>query len=277
MLVCRCVFEFDPQGACVCYRIPSKPTNTRAHPHPLQVAHFNIVQTRRNARTCADSVADTPMMPKGFLDECFSDYQAGAYPPRGTYADGSGAYIATNNFATDGARSSLANDFILNANLTSAFECTDRAGLPCEAEIEWYNDWDRYGKYEKSKMDRGAGYKLEIDLGIFQFGKPRVLQTLADAQTAQWLDRQTRRVTAQLVTVNANIEMLNVLEVTFMYASFVFFSCPLTSAMPSRFDTCCGVHANPQLANALPTAQVRPRRARANLPQGAGVPNDKHV
>ena len=61
------------------------------------------------------------------------------------------------------------------------------------------------------------GFKLGIDLGIYQQGKEAALQRLAAARTSEWFDRQTRRVTVQVVTLNPNIDVIVSLELGFFF------------------------------------------------------------
>ena len=98
------------------------------------------------------------------------------------------------------------------ANISTAFECTteDYDGkCSDELPINWF--------YARAINGGKEGFKLGIDLGIYKQGKKAALHRLAAARTAKWLDRQTRRVTVQIVTLNPNIDVIVSLDIGFFF------------------------------------------------------------
>ena len=126
---------------------------------------------------------------------------------KGTPNDYSGEWVSVNNFETELQRESNAH-----ANISAAFECTSwdyKSKCFDELPINWF-----YGRAINGWKE---GFKLGIDLGIYQQGKEAALQRLAAARTSEWFDRQTRRVTVQVVTLNPNIDVIVSLELGFFF------------------------------------------------------------
>ena len=61
------------------------------------------------------------------------------------------------------------------------------------------------------------GFKVNVDLGLYQFGKEASKNKLQVAKQFAWMDRQTRSVSVQILTLNGNVDVMVSVDLHFFF------------------------------------------------------------